>query len=209
MQNHLLSHLYGLCEWKIQKKWLMGLPAGRRSLYLKQSVMGMWAESKLWCCIQEPTWCCRVNRAGLLFTRRPGLASTPAWRLCYRVSTHKVYTQTHGIRDRAKMSSRVLSSAQPGIINKRTDYGESALLVAVSKDRLRCVQVLLENGADPDITNYDKETPLYKGNTDSNFIHSLQIQIQIQICLLFGHEFVWCDFGVLFHYPCITHGPPL
>lgn len=88
------------------------------------------------------------------------------------------------------MSSRVLSSAQPGIINKRTDYGESALLVAVSKDRLRCVQVLLENGADPDITNYDKETPLYKGNTDSNFIHSLQIQIQIQICLLFGHEFV-------------------
>lgn len=52
------------------------------------------------------------------------------------------------------------------MINKRTERGESALLVAVSKDQLRCIQVLLENGADPDITNHDKETPLYKGNTD-------------------------------------------
>ncbi|XP_039981750.1 ankyrin repeat and SOCS box protein 2-like [Xiphias gladius] len=57
---------------------------------------------------------------------------------------------------------RILLSAQPGMINKRTERGESALLVAVSKDQLRCIQVLLENGADPDITNHDKETPLYK-----------------------------------------------
>lgn len=159
------------------------LPAGRRSLSLKQSVLGTWAESKLWFCIQEQTWCCQVNRAGLLFTRRPGLASTPAWKSCCQVNTHRVYSQTHRIRDResrAEMSSVVLSSAQPGMINKRTDRGESALLVAVSKDRLRCVQVLLENGADPDITNYDKETPLYKGNTDRESIHPL--------CLIFGHD---------------------
>ncbi|XP_070705811.1 ankyrin repeat and SOCS box protein 2-like [Pempheris klunzingeri] len=57
---------------------------------------------------------------------------------------------------------RVLLSAQPGIINKRTECGESALLVAISKGQLRCLQVLLENGADPDIPNNDKETPLYK-----------------------------------------------
>ncbi|XP_040920180.1 ankyrin repeat and SOCS box protein 2-like [Toxotes jaculatrix] len=57
---------------------------------------------------------------------------------------------------------RVLLSAQPGMINKRTERGESALLVAVSRDHMRCVHMLLENGADPDIANYDKETPLYR-----------------------------------------------
>uniref|UniRef100_A0A3Q3JP53 SOCS box domain-containing protein n=1 Tax=Monopterus albus TaxID=43700 RepID=A0A3Q3JP53_MONAL len=57
---------------------------------------------------------------------------------------------------------RILLSAQPGMINKRTERGETALLVAVSKLQLRCVQVLLENGADLSISNYDKETPLYK-----------------------------------------------
>ncbi|KAM9339302.1 uncharacterized protein asb2a.1 [Symphorus nematophorus] len=57
---------------------------------------------------------------------------------------------------------RVLLSAQPGMINKRTDRGESALMVAVGKDQLGCAQLLLENGADPDMTNYDRETPLYR-----------------------------------------------
>ncbi|XP_070782008.1 ankyrin repeat and SOCS box protein 2-like [Enoplosus armatus] len=57
---------------------------------------------------------------------------------------------------------RVLLSAQPGMINKRTARGESALLVAVSKEQLQCIQVLLESGADPDIPNYDRETTLYK-----------------------------------------------
>lgn len=61
------------------------------------------------------------------------------------------------------------------MINKRTDRGESALLVAVSKDQLRCVQVLLDNGADPEITNYDKETPLYKGTTEGKSIHPLYL----------------------------------
>jgi len=49
------------------------------------------------------------------------------------------------------------------MINKRTVCGETPLLVATSRDHLGCVQVLLENGAEPDIANYDKETPLYKG----------------------------------------------
>ncbi|KAG7233587.1 hypothetical protein INR49_006862, partial [Caranx melampygus] len=57
---------------------------------------------------------------------------------------------------------RVLLSAQPGMINKRTERGETALLVAVGKEHLRCVQVLLGQGADPEIPNYERETPLYK-----------------------------------------------
>ncbi|KAK2855771.1 hypothetical protein Q5P01_004506 [Channa striata] len=63
---------------------------------------------------------------------------------------------------------KVLLSAQPGMINKRTDCGETALLIAVNKDQLRCIEVLLEHGADPDITNYDKETPLYKACERNN-----------------------------------------
>ncbi|XP_062267077.1 ankyrin repeat and SOCS box protein 2-like isoform X2 [Platichthys flesus] len=57
---------------------------------------------------------------------------------------------------------RVLLSAQPGTINRRTEHGESALLLAVSREEVTCVQVLLENRADTEIPNYDKETPLYK-----------------------------------------------
>ncbi|KAF7654241.1 hypothetical protein LDENG_00072490 [Lucifuga dentata] len=57
---------------------------------------------------------------------------------------------------------QVLLAAQPGMINKRTERGESALLLAVSKEHLRCVHVLLENGADHELMNYDRETPLYK-----------------------------------------------
>ncbi|KAM6992299.1 ankyrin repeat and SOCS box protein 2-like [Tautogolabrus adspersus] len=57
---------------------------------------------------------------------------------------------------------KVLLSAQPGMINKRTECGETALLVAVSKVWLKCVSMLLEHGADVDIANYERETPLYK-----------------------------------------------
>ncbi|CAG6016249.1 unnamed protein product [Menidia menidia] len=54
-------------------------------------------------------------------------------------------------------------AAQPGMVNKRTARGETPLMVAATGDNLECVQVLLENGAEPDIPSYDKETPLYKG----------------------------------------------
>ncbi|XP_070843798.1 ankyrin repeat and SOCS box protein 2-like [Chaetodon trifascialis] len=86
---------------------------------------------------------------------RPGtnlmLPSKPGW-----LATHQAawYGQDTCLR--------VLLKAQPGMINKRTERGESALLVAVSKDHLQCVQVLLENGADPDLANYERETPLFK-----------------------------------------------
>uniref|UniRef100_A0A3Q2PDV5 Ankyrin repeat and SOCS box containing 2 n=1 Tax=Fundulus heteroclitus TaxID=8078 RepID=A0A3Q2PDV5_FUNHE len=63
---------------------------------------------------------------------------------------------------------RMLLAAQPGMVNKRTSRGETPLLVAVSRAQLGCVQVLLENGADPELPNYDKETPLYKACERSN-----------------------------------------
>ncbi|XP_029705437.1 ankyrin repeat and SOCS box protein 2-like isoform X2 [Takifugu rubripes] len=63
---------------------------------------------------------------------------------------------------------RVLLSAQPGMINKKADCGETALMVAVSQEHVPCVQVLLENGADPDISNREKETPLYKACERNN-----------------------------------------
>lgn len=49
------------------------------------------------------------------------------------------------------------------MINKQTERGESALLLAISRNHLQCVEVLLENGADAELPNYDRETPLYKG----------------------------------------------
>ncbi|XP_047243092.1 ankyrin repeat and SOCS box protein 2 isoform X3 [Girardinichthys multiradiatus] len=63
---------------------------------------------------------------------------------------------------------RMLLSAQPGMVNKRTSCGETPLLVAVSRVQQGCVQVLLENGADPEIPNYEKETPLYRACERSN-----------------------------------------
>ncbi|KAJ0001725.1 hypothetical protein NQD34_001521 [Periophthalmus magnuspinnatus] len=57
---------------------------------------------------------------------------------------------------------KALISVQPGMLNKRAAHGESALLVAVQRDNLDCALILLENGADPDSMNSDKETPLYK-----------------------------------------------
>lgn len=126
-----------------------------------------------------------VSRVRALATR-PGtnlmLPSKPGWLAihqaawsgqdtCLRVllSGRQKPKHTHTHTDLTVQKKQVLCrlvSAQPGMINKRTERGESALLVAVSKDHLRCVEVLLENGADPNIPNYDRETPLYKGKTD-------------------------------------------
>ncbi|XP_062271263.1 ankyrin repeat and SOCS box protein 2-like [Scomber scombrus] len=57
---------------------------------------------------------------------------------------------------------RVLLSAQPGMVNKRTERGETALLISASKEHLRCIQVLLDHGADADLPNHDRESPLFK-----------------------------------------------
>ena len=80
--------------------------------------------------------------------------------------TH-THTHTHTHRHHRDITvSLFLISAQPGIINKRTAHGETALLLAVSSVQLRCIQVLLERGADTNISSYDRDTPLYKGTTD-------------------------------------------
>lgn len=55
------------------------------------------------------------------------------------------------------------AAAHPGSVDKRTLQEQTALLLAVSCEQLPCVLSLLESGADPDICNSNKETPLYKG----------------------------------------------
>ncbi|KAI4899341.1 hypothetical protein NFI96_014593 [Prochilodus magdalenae] len=63
---------------------------------------------------------------------------------------------------------KALLRVQPGMINKRTLKDQTALLLAVSREKTSCVECLLERGADPDLVNQEKETPLYKGFNDSN-----------------------------------------
>lgn len=54
------------------------------------------------------------------------------------------------------------------MINKRTDNGETALLIAISRRHVSCAQELLEKGADPDLPNHEKETPLFKGKGEGS-----------------------------------------
>ncbi|XP_034555975.1 ankyrin repeat and SOCS box protein 2-like [Notolabrus celidotus] len=101
-----------------------------------------------------------VNRVRAM-AMRPGanlmLPSKPGWLAIHQAAWHG-----------QAPCLKVLLSAQPGMINKCTDRGETALLVAVGKVQPRCVQVLLDNGADTDIANYDRETPLYKACEKNN-----------------------------------------
>ncbi|XP_067312354.1 ankyrin repeat and SOCS box protein 2b isoform X2 [Pseudorasbora parva] len=57
---------------------------------------------------------------------------------------------------------RALLKARGVCVDKRTLQEQTALMLAVQGRHLDCVRVLLEAGADPDISNKDKETPLYK-----------------------------------------------
>ncbi|MCJ8744007.1 hypothetical protein PDJAM_G00101320 [Pangasius djambal] len=63
---------------------------------------------------------------------------------------------------------KALLRVQPGMINKRTLKDQTALLLAVSRENVECVACLLEQGADPDIANKDKETPLFKACEKEN-----------------------------------------
>ncbi|XP_061698886.1 ankyrin repeat and SOCS box protein 2-like isoform X4 [Syngnathoides biaculeatus] len=56
---------------------------------------------------------------------------------------------------------RTLLNAHPSSADKRTLQEQTGLLLAASGDHLLCVKCLLEAGADPDICNKNKETPLY------------------------------------------------
>lgn len=51
----------------------------------------------------------------------------------------------------------------PGTIDQRTLQEETALYLATNKGHLDCVLSLLQAGAEPDIANKARETPLYKG----------------------------------------------
>ncbi|XP_037097745.1 ankyrin repeat and SOCS box protein 2-like isoform X2 [Syngnathus acus] len=56
---------------------------------------------------------------------------------------------------------KTLLKAHPSSADKRTLQEQTGLLLAVSGEHLSCVTCLLEAGADPDISNKNKETPLY------------------------------------------------
>uniref|UniRef100_A0A672PB76 Ankyrin repeat and SOCS box containing 2 n=1 Tax=Sinocyclocheilus grahami TaxID=75366 RepID=A0A672PB76_SINGR len=63
---------------------------------------------------------------------------------------------------------KIILRAQPGMINQRTLKEQTALMIAVTREHLACVERLLEKGADPDIANKEKETPLYKACEKEN-----------------------------------------
>ncbi|XP_077075562.1 ankyrin repeat and SOCS box protein 2 isoform X6 [Siphateles boraxobius] len=63
---------------------------------------------------------------------------------------------------------KILLRAQPGMVNQRTLKSKTALMLAVSMEHLACVESLLGNGADPEIANVERETPLYKACEKEN-----------------------------------------
>ena len=58
---------------------------------------------------------------------------------------------------------KMLDSANPEVIDRCTLKQQTPLFLAVVVDNMICVQSLLERGANPNIADKDKETPLYKG----------------------------------------------
>ncbi|XP_012868714.1 PREDICTED: ankyrin repeat and SOCS box protein 2 [Dipodomys ordii] len=58
---------------------------------------------------------------------------------------------------------KVLQQAYPGAIDQRTLQEETALYLATCREHLDCLLSLLQAGAEPDISNKSRETPLYKG----------------------------------------------
>lgn len=57
------------------------------------------------------------------------------------------------------------SPAYPGAIDQRTLQEETALYLATCREHLDCLLMLLQAGAEPDISNKSRETPLYKGKS--------------------------------------------
>ncbi|KAM6954026.1 ankyrin repeat and SOCS box protein 2-like [Aplochiton taeniatus] len=57
----------------------------------------------------------------------------------------------------------VLFRAHPHTINHRTLKGQTPLLFAVAMQKTSCVNYLLRAGADPNLTNKERESPLFKG----------------------------------------------
>ncbi|XP_040497426.1 ankyrin repeat and SOCS box protein 2 isoform X3 [Ursus maritimus] len=58
---------------------------------------------------------------------------------------------------------KALQQAYPAVIDQRTLQEETALYLATCRGHLDCLLSLLQAGAEPDISNKSRETPLYKG----------------------------------------------
>ncbi|KAF3701225.1 Ankyrin repeat and SOCS box protein 2 [Channa argus] len=82
---------------------------------------------------------------------------------CLLLGNQNEYTPLHEAAFRGqKECLKALLRVHPGSVDKRTLEEDTALLIAVCLEHLSCAQCLLEAGADPDISNKSKETPLYK-----------------------------------------------
>jgi cytohesin len=64
----------------------------------------------------------------------------------------------------ANTTSYLLEKGANTIINERNDAGGTALSMAVSRNKPYVVQILLDNGADPNIGDNDNSTPLMLSN---------------------------------------------
>lgn len=56
-----------------------------------------------------------------------------------------------------------MPTAHPATVNKCSSKGQTPLLLAVGNDSVSCVDWLLQHGADPNLSNKDRETPLLRG----------------------------------------------
>lgn len=78
---------------------------------------------------------------------------------------HSVVRCHERSEERARVLEFFLNSAQsfPNLldVNHRTNKGWTALKLAVKKDLERCVELLLEHGADPDIADFEGYYPLH------------------------------------------------
>lgn len=57
-----------------------------------------------------------------------------------------------------------LSSAHPDSVNMCSLKNQTALLLAASRGHVSCVDFLLKHGAELDIANKDRDTPLFTGD---------------------------------------------
>ncbi|XP_053720398.1 ankyrin repeat and SOCS box protein 2-like [Synchiropus splendidus] len=94
-----------------------------------------------------------VTRAGT----NPLLPDKPGWLAIHQAAFY----------DRGRCLE-VLLAAQPGMVNQQTERGETALLIATSRENLSPAELLLEHGANTDISNHERESPLYKACERSN-----------------------------------------
>ncbi|XP_026867398.2 ankyrin repeat and SOCS box protein 2b isoform X2 [Electrophorus electricus] len=97
---------------------------------------------------------------------------------------------------------KALLKVKPTSVDKRTLQEQTALLIATDRKHLECVKCLLEAGADPDISNKNKETPLYKACQQG----SIDI---VRVILAFGGSVNQrCYRGWTALHEAVRHGSP-